>query len=81
MSFERYRTTAMRVVEENGIVGHHGMGDLVLGIQQALHAFVEHDLEWAALAVEQAIREAETADDLVHRLVEAVDAMRQRGRE
>jgi hypothetical protein len=80
MSFERYKTTALRVVEENGIAGHHGEGDLVIGIQQAIHAFVEHDLEWAALAVEQATREAETPDDLVHRLVEVVDAIRQRGR-
>jgi hypothetical protein len=77
MSFERYKTTALRVLEENGIVN---LGDLVLGIQQAIHAFVEHDLEWAALAVEQATREAETPDDLVHRLVEVVDAIRQRGR-
>jgi len=82
LSLERYRVTAEQVVEEHGIVGQHGMGELVLGIQQAIQGFVEHELEWAALSLEDFVRHntiglSRFAED---RLTQLAEVIRQRGR-
>jgi len=81
VSLERYRGTAERIVEENGLIGQHGMGELILGIQEAIQGFVEHDLEWAAMAVENFMREnlLGLSGFAEKRLERVIDAIRERG--
>ena len=92
MNLDRYRDRAERVVESAGVVGHHGAENLVVGIQEAIHEFVAHDMEWAALAVEAAIAAAVDRMGEVGRagevhsspftqdLVRVVASIRERGR-
>jgi hypothetical protein len=85
-SLARYRDRAERVVNDifditNDPIPDVRRRELTVEIQLAIHEFVAHDMEWAALAVESVMTNRSLDDfDIGVALVGVVASIRARGR-
>jgi hypothetical protein len=90
-SLARYRVRAERVIEDfKATLSEEQQRELTVEIQLAIHEFVVHDMEWAALAVEAVIRGIEERyrglvrpvelGGVEEQLREVVESLRDRGR-